>query len=267
MQYTSEFKHSEDLKEWSLECPLVYGPVRSRRHGFSLGINLLPGGRKVCDFDCLYCQCGRSSRQIALDSFSGVPFLPLDEIEGTIDSRFKELESKKVLPDTIVFSGNGEPTLHPSFPKVCEVVRRSRDQYLPESRIGILTNGTRTLDPAVFEAIAELDWTSIKLDAGGLWLNRPILSYDLEKLIPVWRQIPVLTIQSFFNEGRLANTQPQVVGPWTQQIQRIRPRRVHIYTLDRKPAVKTIQKASIATLTQVARQLALATGIQVEVFD
>ena len=204
MQYTSEFKHSEDLKEWSLECPLVYGPVRSRRHGFSLGINLLPGGRKVCDFDCLYCQCGRSSRQIALDSFSGVPFLPLDEIEGTIDSRFKELESKKVLPDTIVFSGNGEPTLHPSFPKVCEVVRRSRDQYLPESRIGILTNGTRTLDPAVFEAIAELDWTSIKLDAGGLWLNRPILSYDLEKLIPVWRQIPVLTIQSFFNEGRLA---------------------------------------------------------------
>lgn len=266
-QHTPELKHSEDLKEWSLECPLVYGPVCSRRHGFSLGINLLPEGRKVCDFDCLYCQCGRSSRQIVLDSFSKVPFLPLEEIERTIDSRFRELALKKVLPDTIVFSGNGEPTLHPSFAKVCEVVRRYRDRYLPQSRIGILTNGTNTLDSSIFEAMTKLDWSSIKLDAGGLWLDRPMLSYDREKLIPVWRQIPTLTIQSFFVEGRLANTEPEVVGPWIQQIQRIRPRRVHIYTLERKPAVKAIQRASIAALTQVARQLALATGIQVEVFD
>jgi wyosine [tRNA(Phe)-imidazoG37] synthetase (radical SAM superfamily) len=267
IQHTSAGTQTQELGIWSLECRLVYGPVHSRRYGLSLGINLLPEDRKVCNFDCLYCQCGRSSRQAVLDSFSGISFHSMEEIERRIASRFKELEVTKVFPDTITISGNGEPTLHPNFPTACEVVRTYRDRYLRESRIGLLTNGTAVLDTSIVEALVKLDWKSIKLDAGAPWLDRPMVSYELEKLIPVWRQIPDLTIQSFFNEGRLANTQPQVVEPWIEQIQRIRPRRVHIYTVDRKPAIKEIQKASLDCLTRVARQLAMATGVEVEVFD
>ncbi|MGH7672258.1 MAG: radical SAM protein, partial [Gemmatimonadales bacterium] len=36
----------------------VYGPVRSRRLGTSLGVNLTPWGSKLCSFNCPYCQCG-----------------------------------------------------------------------------------------------------------------------------------------------------------------------------------------------------------------
>jgi len=257
----------EGLKEWSLNCPIVYGPVNSRRHGFSLGINLLPEDRKICNFDCLYCQCGRSSRQTVLDSFSKVSFSPLLEIEKKIASRFSELELANAFPDTIVFSGNGEPTLHPGFAEVCEVVRTYRDRHLPQSKIGILTNGTNTIDPSIFQALIKLDWTSIKLDAGVLWLDRPLFDYDLAKLIPVWRQVPALTIQSFFNEGPLANIRSEVVEPWIEQIKRIHPGQVHIYTIDRRPAVKAIQKASLASLTRVARQLVARTGVKVEVYE
>ena len=37
---------------------ITYGPVRSRRLGASLGVNLLPAGTKVCNMNCAYCQYG-----------------------------------------------------------------------------------------------------------------------------------------------------------------------------------------------------------------
>jgi wyosine [tRNA(Phe)-imidazoG37] synthetase (radical SAM superfamily) len=212
----------------------------------------------------LYCQCGRTSSETAPDSFSEFP--SLEEVEEGIANRFRELALMNILPDTITFSGNGEPTLHPAFAEVFTVVKRYQTRYLPESKIGVLTNGSGVSKASVFEALVKLDWKSIKLDAGRSWMNHPQLSPDLEDLIPIWKQIPDLTIQSFFSEGRVANSQPRVVERWIEQIQRIRPRRVHIYTLDRKPALPLMEKASLATLTQVARRLALATGVRVEVF-
>ena len=42
---------------------IVFGPVKSRRLGVSLGINLLPGDRKWCSFNCIYCECGWTSQE------------------------------------------------------------------------------------------------------------------------------------------------------------------------------------------------------------
>jgi wyosine [tRNA(Phe)-imidazoG37] synthetase (radical SAM superfamily) len=252
---------------WSLDCQPVYGPIPSRRYGFSLGINLLPAGTKVCNFDCLYCQCGCTCRSKVTDSFSGIFFRPIEELRQELASHFKRLSSETVIPETIVFSGNGEPTLYPNFSEAVNLVKQYRDSYFREARIGILTNGTQVLQRPVFEAVAGMDFKSVKLDAGVEWLDRPISNYDLEAFIPIWREIPNLTIQSFFCEGHFDNTRPEMVKPWIKQIHRLRPRRVHIYTLDRTPAAKRIQKASLTCLTRVARQLVNETGIQVEVFD
>ena len=253
--------------QWSLECPIVYGPIRSRRYGFSLGINLLPSGWKLCNFDCLYCQCGWTGRSRFRDSFAAVPFPLLEEVERTVDRIFRELGQARVQPDTIVFSGNGEPTLHPGFPEAARLVEAYRDQYLPETQIGILTNGTRILVAGVGDAIARMEFKSFKLDAGLDWMNRPLGSHPLEPLLPAWSQIPDLTIQSFFCEGRFDNTLSQVVAPWVERLCRIKPRRVHLYTLDRLPASTLIQKASLTSLTRAARAVVNATGIEVDVFD
>ena len=256
-----------ERKHWDLDCEIVYGPIPSRRFGLSLGINLLPNGQKVCDFDCLYCQCGWSSRSLVEECFAGVPFPTLKEIESSLGTRFKDLASKGTIPDTVVFSGNGEPTLHPRFTEAVELVLEFRDAYLPKAEVGILTNGTGLLNQRTFEVIAALELKSVKFDAGGEWLDRPLVPYDLMQLVPVWSQLPGLTIQSFFSEGKFDNTRPEVLDPWLAGLARINPPRVHIYTLDREPPVSVMMKASRETLERIAGTVRNIIAGKVEVFE
>ncbi|HVN81203.1 MAG TPA: radical SAM protein, partial [Terriglobia bacterium] len=242
----------EPKRRWNLDCEIVYGPISSRRFGYSLGINLLPSGQKVCDFDCLYCQCGWTPRSLVEQCFAGIPFPSLVDIKKVVDLQFRELASQDNQPDTIIFSGNGEPTLHPEFPRAVEEVERARDLYLPEARVGVLSNGSRLGESSVFQAVSGMDLKSVKFDAGGEWLDRPLMPYDLDALITTWHNLPNLTIQSFFSEGRFDNTGSRDVEPWLDGLTRIQPNRVQIYTLDRVPPVKLMRKASGETLRRLA---------------
>ena len=93
----------------------VFGPVRSRRLGISLGINLLPSDGKICTFDCLYCECGFNSERRTHSSFPTV-----DEVESALILRLNEMLSQGITPDVLTFAGNGEPTLHPQFGDVVD---------------------------------------------------------------------------------------------------------------------------------------------------
>jgi len=253
-------------RRWNLDCEIVYGPIPSRRFGYSLGVNLLPSGQKVCDFDCLYCQCGGSSRSLARQGFAGVPFPSLAEIEEAVEKRFRDLSTQRILPDTIVFSGNGEPTLYPEFTRAVEIVKQARDHYLPQSRVGILTNGSQLQNEMVFQTVSALDLKSVKFDAGGEWLDRPLTTYDLQEMIPIWRELPQLTIQSFFCEGRFDNTASRDVEPWLGGLLQIQPARVQIYTLDRVPPVPQMRRASSLTLEALAGRVRLSLQGVVELF-
>jgi wyosine [tRNA(Phe)-imidazoG37] synthetase (radical SAM superfamily) len=254
-------------KRWNLDCDIVYGPIHSRRFGYSLGINLLPSGQKVCDFDCLYCQCGWSSRRLAESGFAGVPFPNLREIESSLEKGFKDLTANPTLPDTIVFSGNGEPTLHPDFFDAVELVRSARDTYLPKASVGILTNGVGLLRQRVFDVVAGLELKSVKFDAGGEWLDRPLVPYDIKRLVPVWSELPGLAIQSFFSEGKFDNTGPETLDLWLAELKRINPQRIQLYTLDREPPVPVMMKASSETLERIAGVVRSAVSGQVQVFE
>jgi hypothetical protein len=118
-------------------------------------------------------------------------------------------------------------------------------------------------DRALFNAVRQLDIKCVKLDAGHTWMNRPREDDSLKTLLSVWTEIPNLTLQSFFSEGRFNNTLSQWVDPWIEQVKLIKPRRVQLYTLDRSPAVGVMQKASLSTLSRIARRLALAVETEV----
>jgi wyosine [tRNA(Phe)-imidazoG37] synthetase (radical SAM superfamily) len=256
-----------NLKCWELVGQTVYGPIWSRRFKLSLGINLLPNDRKVCNFDCLYCQCGWTDRAAMLNRFQPGWLPTLDEIEAEVTTRFKHLYEEAILPDWIIFSGNGEPTLHPDFPQAVAIVEKYRHAWLPDSRLGILTNGTGLSDPQVFQSICRMQSRVIKLDAGLERVNRPFFSFDLDSLIPIWARVPNLTIQSFFCEGRFDNTGEKDVALWIEQIRRVNPRRVQIYSLDREPAAPEMEKASLNRMTQIARRVVEKTGVAVSVFE
>ena len=96
---------------------IIFGPVWSRRLGESLGINLLPANRKVCNFNCIYCECGLTPVENQTGGFPAPR-----EIRELLLSKLIEMRENGEYLDSITFAGNGEPTLHPEFPGIMEDV-------------------------------------------------------------------------------------------------------------------------------------------------
>ena len=121
--------------------PYVFGPIPSRRLGFSLGIDLIPA--KICTYDCLYCQVGKTTKKtIAMEAYVPITGV-LEEIERKLDES---------APDVITFSGSGEPTLNTEIDQVIAHVKK-----LSGIKIAILTNGSLLWKKEVRERIAGVD--------------------------------------------------------------------------------------------------------------
>ena len=120
---------------------IIFGPVKSRRLGVSLGINLLPINKKLCNFDCIYCECGWT-RDVEISS-SRPP--SREEVYRALELKLAELKKKDHAPDVITYAGNGEPTLHPEFPEIIDDTLVLRDKYFPQARIAVLSNSTLLL--------------------------------------------------------------------------------------------------------------------------
>ena len=99
--------------------------IKSRRLGNSLGINLLPDNGKLCSFDCIYCECGWNK-----DGRTDQTIPSKEAVFQRMQERFAELHTEGTPVDTITFSGNGEPTLHPDFPEIIDFTLMMRDKRL-----------------------------------------------------------------------------------------------------------------------------------------
>ena len=135
---------------------IVYGPIRSRRLGVSLGVNLMPTTAKLCTFDCVYCECGWNQPILH-------PTLPTrDEVREALRTQLSAHQSQL---DVITFSGNGEPTLHPDFLGIIEDTCALRDEYCPKAKVSVLSNSTQLGRKDVVEALRLCDNRILKLDS------------------------------------------------------------------------------------------------------
>ena len=162
---------------------IIFGPVKSRRLGNSLGINLLPGRKKVCNFNCIYCECGWSQSV----EFEG-GYLPRRiEVYEALTSRLQEMKVKNQKPDVITFAGNGEPTLHPDFQGIIDDCILLRNKFFPESKIAVLSNSTTVTNPSVKNALLKVDMNILKLDSAFdptvNTHNQPRVSVKVDELI------------------------------------------------------------------------------------
>ena len=108
---------------------IITGPIRSRRLGVSLGVNLLPVTEKLCNYDCVYCECGWDTRWEA----DPAELPTLQEIEEALRTALQKLKAEGTRPDSITFSGNGEPTIHPQFPQIAPMTAACARESYPEN--------------------------------------------------------------------------------------------------------------------------------------
>jgi len=244
---------------------ITYGPVRSRRLGRSLGINLLPPGHKVCDFNCCYCQYGWTDPAIlAATAATDFPAVP-----RVLDAVAAALEALAEAPAYLTFSGNGEPTLHPRFGEIVDGITRLRDRLAPAARTAILSNSSRAAVPAVRAALGRLDVRIMKLDAGTeagfRRYSGPAGALTLDAVVAGLRALPDTTLQTLLAAGPAGNLDAPELEAWLEQVVAIRPRLVQVYTLARGVPSDQIAPATPAQLAAVQARLA-ALGVPAQVF-
>lgn len=236
---------------------VIFGPVKSRRLGESLGINLLPTDQKVCNFDCIYCECGLT------ESTKG-DFVSREHVAEKLEDFLRLSAKEKRQIDSITFAGNGEPTLHVDFKGIIDDTYRLRNTYYPNAQIALLTNATTITSPKIQEAFLKIDQNILKLDSVNPEtidiLNCPLGSYKLEKILEVLKSMKKPIIQTMFVQGSYAgktvnNTTEAEVSAWLDVLAQIKPSLVMIYTIARDTPIETLEKVSLTKLQEIGTRV------------
>lgn len=238
----------------------VFGPIISRRLGVSLGVNLLPLNGKLCNFDCLYCECGYNS-----DGRDDNRLLSKEQIIDSLRHKLASHDHSMGEIDSITFSGNGEPTMHPSFAEIIDETLILRDRLAPKAKVSVLTNGSRIGVKSVAEALLKIDNAIIKIDSpferSVELLNRPQYSYSLEQLERELEQfkgrfvLQTLFVEGELSEGYFSNFTEKELKEWYALVERVKPRTIMIYTIDRETPHKGLKKVPVEQLNSIAEPL------------
>lgn len=239
----------------------IFGPVKSRRLGISLGVNLLPKDGKICTFDCIYCECGFNDDRRPKERIPSH-----EEVAVLLEKKLAQMRNENTLPDVITFAGNGEPTIHPQFSDIIDSTIALRDKYCPKAKVSVLSNATMIVKPSVFDALMKVDNNILKLDTVDInyirRVDRPVGKYDLEQIIKTMKTFKgKCVIQTTFLKGTLDgvsldNIGDEFVKPWIDTVKEIAPREVMIYTIDRETPYKNLEKATHDELDRIVRMLA-----------
>ena len=244
---------------------IIYGPVMSRRLGSSLGINILPWEKKTCPFNCVYCQYGwtecHTTKIPPLLSFPAV-----QEVERALKEALARMEDP---PAYITFSGNGEPTTHPDFDGMVEEVIKIRDRHARSAKTAILSNSALVPEKSIRKSLEKLDLRIMKLDCGNPQIfqryNQPCVGVDLEGITQGLGQLSGITVQTLLTAGETGNLSRKNIDEWLIRLQKIKPRTIQLYTLDRSYPDKKLKHARWIEMVLV-KDRANRAGLDAEIF-
>ena len=153
---------------------MVYGPVLSRRFGYSLGVDIIPF--KICPYDCIYCQLGKTTDKTTKRK----RYINID-IRSFLRSLKNVIESAKKI-NYITFSGSGEPTLNTDIG-----ILISKTKQLTNIPVAVLTNGSLLYRKEVVESLRKADLIKVSFDAPDeicfKKVNKPSPAITFKKII------------------------------------------------------------------------------------
>jgi wyosine [tRNA(Phe)-imidazoG37] synthetase (radical SAM superfamily) len=224
----------------------IFGPVPSRRLGISLGIDVIP--YKVCSLNCVYCECGKTSRLCIEREL----FVPVAVIVAELQALLPDLGHL----DYITFSGSGEPTLYSGLGELVAAIRE-----LTPTPIAVLTNGTLLTRPDVRRDLLQANVVLPSLDAarveGFARINLPHDGLDIRRIIDGLETFRAeyggqIWLEVFLLEN--INDSVAELDALHAAILRIKPERVQLNTIDRPPAFEHVSAASPAFLDSVRQR-------------
>lgn len=249
-----------------LKSGIIYGPVRSRRLGRSLGLNVSPVRYKLCSFNCVYCQYGWTDVSTLDTAPYAGDFPGVDDFTGALERVLIEQKSEGI--DNITFSGNGEPTLHPRFADLVDVAAELKKKYYPAARLGVLSNSSTVTMEKVRSALGKLDFRIMKLDAGNVEtfqeINRPYPSVDYQAILGYLKSMADVTLQTMFVDGKFSNIGEPQLAAWVERVGEIKPIKAQIYSLHRPAAASLLKEVPAEKLGEIAARTEEATGVHVE---
>ena len=240
---------------------IIFGPVRSRRLGLSLGVNLLPVHAKLCTFDCIYCECGWNAEHRGERRFND-----RTAVRERLGEVLAELVAAGTPPDVITFAGNGEPTMHPDFEGVIDDTIALRDRLCPAAKISVLSNATQLHREEVCRALDRVDNNILKLDSAFdrtvRRMNRPQQpAYTVAATVERLKRFSGrFILQTMFLRGTcdgepIDNTTEAEVRAWLALVAETQPRQVMAYSLDRDTPCTTLERISREELPRIAAEV------------
>ena len=239
---------------------IIFGPIHSRRLGTSLGVNLLPKHGKWCSFDCIYCECGFNK-----DGKGDNKLPTVQEVKVALESTLSEYIKNIGKIDTITFSGNGEPTMHPNFAEIIDFTLEMRAKYCPQAKVSVLSNASQIHKPAVAVALLKTDNPILKIDSAieetCRLIDRPQFLYSLdalkENLKPFRNKFVLQTmfLRGEFEGKTIDNTTKFEVDAWRKLAIEIEPREIMVYTIDRETPAANLQKVSVEDMERITAPL------------
>ncbi len=242
---------------------VIFGPINSRRLGISLGVNLLPKHAKICNFDCIYCECGSNRERVG--ELTERRFAEAEDVAHHLRTKLKQMVEEETPPNVITFAGNGEPTLHPHFEQIIAQTVAIRDEVAPEAKVSLLSNATTLHREGVLRALKSIDNNILKLDSAinstAKIINRPSPTYDVEQVIAQMEALgDRCIVQTMFLRGEVDgvpfdNTTQEEVEAWLGAIKRVKPHSVMIYTVDRDTPCKSLTKLTKEELNKIGERV------------
>ena len=235
---------------------IVFGPIFSRRLGSSLGVNILPSKGKLCNFDCVYCECGWNK-----DGISDKIFPRLGDVAAALEDKMRAVLAEGKNVDSITFSGNGEPTMNPDFAEIIDVTMELRDRFFPHAKVSVLSNATLAGRPKVMEALLKVDNPIMKIDASSddlvRMINKPTGYYSLASVVDNLRKFEGrFVLQTMFLKSADFDTvAPEPLKAWMDIVRELHPREIMVYTIDRETPDKTLGKYTVEQMRELVQPL------------
>ena len=245
---------------------IVFGPIYSRRLGSSLGVNLLPASGKLCNFDCIYCECGWNRDGRTTDAMPDV-----DDVKAALEQALTSARDSGTAIDSSTFSGNGEPTLNPHFPEIVDAVLSLRDKHYPSAAVSVLSNATTVGNPLILDALRRVDNPIMKIDAPTAALaakiNRPSSIYNPQKIVDSLKafggdfvlQTMLLCAPDFDSASE------EFISSWTDMVVSLKPRLTMVYSIDRETPQKNLEKLTYREMEDIVRPV-VEKGLAVKIY-